>query len=133
MGTPSMMSTLRHLALTLPSEPGSVAEARARVVQALDSELGPDHLETLRLLVSELVTNAVRYGGHDEPVELHASWNSHLRVEVSDRGDGFAPGPRRAAPEEPGGYGLFLVGALADRWGVETDHRTTVWFELETV
>jgi anti-sigma regulatory factor (Ser/Thr protein kinase) len=34
------------------------------------------------------------------------------------------------APDEPGGFGLFLVGRLADRWGVETDGGTTVWFVL---
>jgi serine/threonine-protein kinase RsbW len=127
------MTALRHLELTFPPEPGSVAQARTQVVQALTPQLDADHLETLRLLVSELVTNAVRHGGHDEPVELHASWNTHLRIEVVDRGNGFAPTPRTGATDDPGGYGLFLVGALADRWGVETDDRTTVWFELETV
>ena len=53
-------------------------------------------------------------------------------VEVVDRGGGFTAAERTRAIDEPGGYGLFLVGALADRWGVDSDGCTTVWFELET-
>ncbi len=131
-GTHLMMSAARTLDLTFPSEPRSVAEARTRVIDALSPQLDAGHTETLRLLVSELVTNAVRHGGHGSPVELHAHWNSQVRIEVSDHGSGFTPAPRTGAVDEPGGYGLFLVGTLADRWGVETDGGTTVWFELET-
>jgi anti-sigma regulatory factor (Ser/Thr protein kinase) len=118
------------LELTLRPEPGSVAEARAKVCAAVVPELADSECETLRLLVSEVVTNAVRHGGADEPVELHASWNSEVRVEVSDHGDGFTPSPRVGALDEPGGFGLLLLGRLADRWGVETNDGTTVWFVL---
>jgi anti-sigma regulatory factor (Ser/Thr protein kinase) len=101
------------------------------VLEAVGPELSDDgQLETLRLLVSELVTNAVRHGGHDEPVEIHAMWNSEVRVEVVDHGNGFSPAPRAGELDEPGGFGLFLVGRLADRWGVETDSATRVWFVL---
>jgi anti-sigma regulatory factor (Ser/Thr protein kinase) len=120
----------QSLDLTLPPEPESVAEARARVCDAVTPELPEPQSDTLRLLVSEVVTNAVRHGGSDEPVELHASWNSEVRVEVCDRGDGFTPHPRMRALDEPGGFGLYLIGRLADRWGVETDEGTTVWFVL---
>jgi anti-sigma regulatory factor (Ser/Thr protein kinase) len=119
------------LDLTLAPEPGSVAEARSRVLEAVGPELGDDgRAETLRLLVSELVTNAVRHGGGDAPVEVHAVWNSEVRVEVVDRGGGFTPGPRDGPLDEPGGFGLLLVGRLADRWGVEADGETRVWFVL---
>jgi anti-sigma regulatory factor (Ser/Thr protein kinase) len=119
------------LDLTLPPEPGSVAEARSRVLDAVGPELpDDDRAETLRLLVSELVTNAVRHGGQDHPVEVHAVWNSEVRVEVIDHGRGFSPAPRAGDLDEPGGFGLFLVGRLADRWGVETDTATRVWFVL---
>jgi anti-sigma regulatory factor (Ser/Thr protein kinase) len=118
------------LDLTLPPEPRSVAEARSRVLDAIGPELAGGQLETLRLLVSELVTNAVRHGDHDHPVEIHAVWNSEVRVEVIDHGAGFSPVPRAGELDEPGGFGLFLVGRLADRWGVETDHATRVWFVL---
>ena len=81
-------------------------------------------------MISELVTNAVKHGDHGAPLELHASWDGIVRVEVTDYGNGFIPAPRSQPLEEPGGYGLFLVGSLADRWGVESDGSTTVWFEL---
>jgi anti-sigma regulatory factor (Ser/Thr protein kinase) len=119
------------LALTLPPEPASVAEARTRVLDALRPQLGASQLETLRLLVSEVVTNAVLHGGSNgDALEITARWNSDVRVEVVDSGSGFTPSPRVGGPEVPGGYGLFLVGCLADRWGVDTDRSTTVWFEL---
>jgi anti-sigma regulatory factor (Ser/Thr protein kinase) len=116
------------LELTLPSEPGSVAEARAKVCAAVDPELADGDFETLRLLISEVVTNAVRHGGDRQPVQLQASWNGEVRVAVSDGGAGFTPAARVGPLDEPGGFGLFLIGRLADRWGVETNDRTTVWF-----
>jgi anti-sigma regulatory factor (Ser/Thr protein kinase) len=118
------------LELTLPAEAGSVAEARTKVCDAIEPYLTNGASETLRLLVSEVVTNAVKHGGTTHPVELHAHWNAEVRIEVSDHGEGFTPAPRIAALDEPGGFGLYLVGRLADRWGVETDDGTTVWFVL---
>lgn len=118
------------LDLTLRPESRSVAEARTRVCEAIEPHLSNGMDETLKLLVSEVVTNAVRHGGSDGPVELHASWNSEIRVAVQDQGDGFTHTPRAGEPDEPGGFGLYLVGQLADRWGVETDGGTTVWFVL---
>ena len=116
------------LALTLPPEPGSVARARTELCDALKPDLAEEVVETVRLLVSEMVTNAVRHGANGHPVELSAYWNSEVRVSVCDHGEGFTPHPREGALDEPGGYGLFLVGRLADHWGVETDDGTTVWF-----
>jgi anti-sigma regulatory factor (Ser/Thr protein kinase) len=119
------------LELTLAPEAGSVAEARAKVCAALEPALGDGMVQTLKLLVSEVVTNAVRHGDSTQPVELHAEWDSEVRVEVCDRGDGFTPAPRIGAIEDdPGGFGLYLVGHLSDRWGVETNDGTTVWFVL---
>ena len=118
------------LDLSLQPQPASVAEARTRVCDAIEPELTDGASDTLRLLVSEVVTNAVRHGGNGQPVELHASWNSEVRVEVSDRGEGFTPAPRLGQLDEPGGFGLFLIGRLADRWGVDTDDGTTVWFVM---
>ena len=120
-----------ELDLTLPADPTSVARARAELCEAMAPELQEDELDTLRLLVSELVTNAVRHGDGSDPVEVHAHWNAEVRVEVSDHGVGFSPTPRFGRSDEPGGFGLFLVGRLADRWGVETTDGTTVWFVLQ--
>jgi anti-sigma regulatory factor (Ser/Thr protein kinase) len=118
------------LELTLPPEPDSVARARTAVCEALTADLDSDQVETVRLLISEVVTNAVRHGSHDQPVELKAHWNSEVRIAVCDHGNGFTPHPRMGHLDEPGGFGLYLVGRLADRWGVETDDGTTVWFVL---
>jgi anti-sigma regulatory factor (Ser/Thr protein kinase) len=118
------------LDLTLPPAPESVAEARAKVLDAVGPGLADGQMDTLRLLVSEVVTNAVRHGASDEPVEVHASWNGEVRVDVVDHGDGFSPAPRAGAFDEPGGFGLYLIGRLADRWGVETNSGTRVWFVL---
>ena len=116
--------------LELPST--SAAPARARgALDGIASDVGPDRLRDVRLLVSELVTNAVRHGNGREPVEVHAHWNADIRVEVVDHGHGFSPQPRFGARDEPGGFGLYLVGRLADQWGVETTDGTTVWFVLE--
>ena len=123
------MTAVGRLDLTLAPEPASVAQARQAITNALP-ELDAERANTVRLLISELVTNALRHSDCAEPVELRASWNSMVRVEVSDRGDGFTPEPRARPLEEAGGYGLLLVGELADRWGVETNNRTTVWFEV---
>jgi serine/threonine-protein kinase RsbW len=127
------VSTSGTLELMLAPNAASVAEARAKVLEVLAPQFDKTCVDTVKLLISELVTNAVRHGGDSgDLVELHASWNSHVRVEVVDHGHGFIPAPRSGALDEPGGYGLFLVGSLADRWGVETNRGTTVWFELET-
>ena len=98
------------LDLTLPAAADSVAEARTRICDAIAPEFGDGDVDALRLLVSEVVTNAVRHGDGAEPLELHASWNDEVRIEVSDHGDGFTPAPRIGALDEPGGFGLFLIG-----------------------
>jgi anti-sigma regulatory factor (Ser/Thr protein kinase) len=124
------MGSEGRLELTLPPAPASVAEARTRILEAVGTRLRDGEVETLRLLISELVTNAVRHGGGPGPVEVNARWDGDVRVEVVDHGDGFLPAPRAGALCEPGGFGLYLVGRLADRWGVETNSKTRVWFVL---
>jgi anti-sigma regulatory factor (Ser/Thr protein kinase) len=119
------------LALELPAEPESAAAARRAVEGGLALE--GETLETVKLLVSELVTNSVRHAGLPSGAEiaLRARVGGGLvRVEVCDTGRGFDPADR-AEPSEAGGWGLRLVEALADRWGVETAPVVRVWFELD--
>ena len=118
------------LDLTLPPEAGSIAEARTRLCEAIAPEFGEYEVERLRLLVSEVVTNAVRHGDGTEPLELHATWNDEVRIEVSDHGGGFTPTPRLGALDEPADEVEAEAARLVDRWGVETDAGTTVWFVL---
>ena len=124
------MSLAGRLELTLPPDPASVAEARSRVLDAVSPSLADGKAETLRLLVSEVVTNARRPGRAAAPLAVRATWNDEVVVEVTDHGEGFLPEARPRAREEPGGFGLFLVGQLADRWGVDSDEHTRVWFVI---
>ena len=105
-------------------------EARGRVRQLRDV-FGPDRVDDATLLVSELVTNAVKYGPEHEAIKLIvASGGDRARVTVHDLGAGSVPEMRRQDDPGPGGHGLRLVDAIADRWGVERGS-TRVWFELD--
>ena len=89
-------------------------------------------LDTLRLLVSEVVTNAVRHGELGQPVELSAHWNAEVRDRgLRPRRRLHAAAAHRARSTNPAASASILVGRLADRWGVETDDGTTVWFVLQ--
>jgi len=99
--------------------------------------LSASRLDDARLIVSELVTNAVRHGTTGAPVGLVLRWDGQtLRVEVHSVGPFASPLPR--APLGPpnvnqtGGWGLRLVEALATRWGIEEQGETTVWAEVES-
>ena len=88
-------------------------------------------LANARLLVSELVTNAVEHVREDGEIELHVDLREAvLRVEVVDPGPGFAPAPAGRGARKDSGWGLHFVSRLADRWAVERDGRGRVWFEL---
>jgi hypothetical protein len=92
---------------------------RAAVETLPPGSLEPPVAHTARLPASEIVTNSVRHGGsgEDDWIGFEVMLTpSVLRVEVSDRGSGFAPAPHRPSPDDAGGRGLFLVDALADRW-----------------
>jgi anti-sigma regulatory factor (Ser/Thr protein kinase) len=117
----------RQLAVT----PEAAAEAR----HALSGVALSDGRERdVRLLVSELVTNAVRHANlapGDVILLVIDVADSVLRVEVHDPGGGFVPRAPAPDPARPSGWGLYLVEELADRWGVDSDERTLVWFELD--
>src|SRR5687768_14338724 len=106
------MRTTRHW--VLPREPSAPASARCHVSAAC-AGLRPDLLEVAMLLTSELVTNAVKYGGPriDLTVRDEAGL---LRVDVHDDGP-LVPHLRTATRTCVGGRGLFLVQSLADAWG----------------
>jgi anti-sigma regulatory factor (Ser/Thr protein kinase) len=84
------------------------------------------------LIVSELVTNAVRHGGAPTPadeIQIHVAMQDNgLRLEVVDPGEGFEPGAH--GPRHDGGYGLHLLDRLAARWGVAGSAPTIVWLEM---
>jgi anti-sigma regulatory factor (Ser/Thr protein kinase) len=110
---------------------GAPAEAR-RAVATLPL-LEPAR-EKLGLVVSELVSNSIRHAGlaAGDPIDLElASENGEVWVAVHDGGPGFDP--RGPAEQDHAGFGLAIVAALADRWGVERSaDGCTVWCSLPT-
>jgi anti-sigma regulatory factor (Ser/Thr protein kinase) len=112
---------------------GSIGRARNWIVERAESLLDPHQLEQIRLVTSEVVSNAVRHGGSGGSVHVRAApHGDHLRVEVTDEGPGMVPRPRATEPDEHGGFGLFIVEQLTRRWGVVRERdRTRVWFELD--
>lgn len=124
------MQTAHHW--VLPKEPASSARARCHL-RAACAELPPDLLETALLLTSELVTNAVRYGGTRIVLTIRGAAKT-LRVEVHDDGP-LLPRIGIARPKAVGGRGLHLVEALADEWGTQREALQpgkSVWFTLRS-
>jgi PAS domain S-box-containing protein len=104
----------------LPADPAVVADARARAARQLADWGLEDITFTTELLVSELVTNAIRHA--HQPIQLRIILDGALSCEVFD-GSSSAPHLRRADRYDEGGRGLMLVSQLAERWG--TRHTST--------
>ncbi|MFE9812293.1 SpoIIE family protein phosphatase [Streptomyces sp. NPDC005548] len=112
----------------LEADEHAPAAARQHVREQLQHWGLPEEATyTTELLVSEVVTNAVRYG--EPPCRLRLIRAEQLTVEVRD-GATSSPHVRHARTTDEGGRGLYIVAALSDRWGVRTTTRgKTVWFE----
>jgi len=120
---------LASVTATLPTRPESVPEGRTFLTKALAAWDCHAQADDARLLLSELLTNAVQHA--QGPVTVHVSRTAaELTVEVGD-GSSHTPEPRRADEDEESGRGLNLVRVLADSWGVRpTDDGKTTWFTL---
>jgi anti-sigma regulatory factor (Ser/Thr protein kinase) len=112
--------------VSLPRSTDAPRQARLLVRDLV----APEQVEDATLLVSELVTNAVKYGPEEEVRLIVQREDRCTRFTVHDLGLGPLPEMRAADDPAPGGHGLRLVDALADRWGVERGS-TRVWFELD--
>lgn len=113
-------------------EPEDSAPGRARrLARRALSRWGLDDIaDSVELLVSEVVTNAVRYA--ERPVTLRLLRTDILRCEVGDDSPQL-PRQRRARDMDEGGRGLFLVNRLARRWGAtRLSTGKVVWFEMAT-
>jgi two-component sensor histidine kinase len=108
------------------------APAQARsAIGSLRDRLDPDVVSDTVLLVSELVSNSVKYGAGDRvAMRVRTRGTRHVLVEVVDEGGGFAATAKRPGPHQAGGFGLHLVDELASSWGVHpgTAH---VWFQID--
>jgi anti-sigma regulatory factor (Ser/Thr protein kinase) len=118
------------LTFDIPRDPTAPAHAR-RAIERIGERIDPAIVPDVKLLVSELITNSVKYGG-DGRVTLKVETDdpARLRVEVVDQGVGFVPVARDRPATEVGGWGLHLVQTLSDRWGVY-EGSTHVWFEID--
>ena len=117
----------QDIALALPPEPGAARRARRALHEARLSE---DLQHTVDLLATELIANAIRHAAlePDQRIVFTATFvEDFVRVEVADAGPGFDP--ELAVTGK--GFGLRMVDKLASRWGVEREHGTRVWFELD--
>lgn len=113
---------------TLPSDPAIVATARAMTARQLSAWDLDDLTFVTELVVSELVTNAIRYA--KGPVGLRLIRDRALSCEVSDCSS-TAPHLRHARTMDEQGRGLFLVAQVAQRWGTRyTPQGKTIWAEF---
>ena len=123
------------LELYLPATETAIGQARAFVdrLEALDTH--QDVRFAVRLLISELFTNAVKYGSRREGSRIRltvAVADTHVRGEIGDRGRGFAEGDTTMPDgEAESGRGLAFLSVLADRWGIVREGESSVWFELD--
>ncbi|MFE7708348.1 SpoIIE family protein phosphatase [Streptomyces sp. NPDC057486] len=113
----------------LPSDPAAVSGARAMAGRCLEAWGLSDLVFTTELLVSELVTNAIRYASG--PIRLRLIRESVLTCEVFDSSS-VSPRLRHARTLDEGGRGLFLVAQLSRRWGTRyTTDGKIIWAEQE--
>lgn len=106
--------------------------AREMVARAVEG-IAASTLEDALLIVSELVTNAVRHGPGGGAIHLEVRRNGAVRIEVRDPGAGFDPARVPGEPDDlpTGGFGLVIVQRLSTDWGVAPrGSPTLVWAEL---
>ena len=127
---------MKHLdvraSLGIPPDPTSARRARRFISDFCNAaELGEDVCQLAALLVSELVTNAVRYGGSRAVLEARLPGGC-LRVSVADDNPDLPVVGTEPGLTAESGRGVLLVSTLASRWGVEQlTGGKAVWFELE--
>ncbi|MET9912679.1 SpoIIE family protein phosphatase [Streptomyces sp. NPDC006476] len=113
----------------VPVDPAAVADLRARATRQVEAWGLRDLAMTTELVVSELVTNAIRYA--EPPIRLRLIRDTNLTCEVADSSS-TAPRLRHARSTDEGGRGLFLVAQLTDRWGARyTSEGKIIWAEQE--
>lgn len=114
--------------IELPRDPSAPGVGRRALSQWFGECLDHEELDTGKLLVSELVTNAFLHGAGR--IQLVADLDEdRLLVEVTDEGTGFASSMREIPIEKKGQHGLDIVAAASSRWGVN-EGTTHVWAEI---
>ncbi|MCM3887593.1 ATP-binding protein [Frankia sp. R82] len=119
----------------LPAEPRAAGRARRLVSELLAAWNRAETIEVAQLLVSEVVTNAVRFVGDRGALSLSVTLSiDRIRIAVDD-GSSLHPDLRAVADDDESGRGMHLVAALALQWGVvdrpqEQGTGKQVWFDL---
>ena len=127
-------SVVTKARVDLPRTAEAPRIARRCVQHEVGAELDHPEREIVEIMITELVSNAVRHAGSDggENVILHfAVAPERIRVEVCDRGAGFTADKLTEPRSGPGGYGLLMVDRGASRWGASGEDGNCVWFELD--
>lgn len=121
------------LELSLPATETAIAQARHAVESVPALAAHPEARFVVRLLVSEVFTNAVKYGARGATIRLLLDVDeTTVRAEVGDKGRGFlADAVSMPDQDAESGRGLAFLDALAHRWGVERNGEHCVWFELD--
>ena len=128
----------RGFSFSVAGGPEAPGEARNLVADGLAGLLDAAELDTLRLLVSEVTTNCVVHAGAGAAAQIDIVISlppGIVRVEVSTQAAPFehnGDAPATPAVDAAGGRGLYIVGALSRRWGIEPSTPNKVWFELAT-
>jgi len=113
----------------LPRSVEASGRARQLLTAWVGGELEPEQLDRAKLVVSELINNAVLHG--EGSIEFQVDLDEHrLQIEVIDEGGGFEHEMREVPFEELSGRGLAIVEAVTSRWGIH-EGTTHVWAEFE--
>lgn len=107
-------------------------EIGTRIASIVSTTVGED----VALLLTELVTNAIKHGDMSGDAVVTISGEvtgTSLRIEVMNPGAAFRPRPVTLGSGSAGGRGLYLVDVMSQAWGVRhEDGETSVWFEVDT-
>lgn len=119
--------------LPIEASPTAVRQVRQAVARTLEGWGVHERIDDVQLVVSELVTNAIRHG--IGPIEVGvACKEGRLRLEVIDADPDHVPAPADANDLDAGGRGLTIIEALSFTWGVEPrGDKKVVWAEIPFV
>lgn len=122
---------------SIPTNSRAASVARTALVDAITSPAFAGRMDDATLAVSELVTNAVKHGTSDERDEIRLMIDpddARVRVEVEQPLPALDVTPRdlQRNSSQGGGFGLLIVEAVADAWGVEPGPPGRVWVEFSS-
>lgn len=113
----------------LPRNLSAPGQARQLTSRWLEHVVCEEDLQTAKLVVSELISNAIQHGSGRIWLVVDADAN-RVRIEVIDQGTGFAHEVREVPFQQAGGRGLRIVDTTISRWGIY-EGTTHVWAEIE--